>query len=405
MNRRSLIGSLAATALAQQTRPVRLGIIGSGNRGTSMLDVALSFGQVQVSAVCDLLAANTSRAVDRVQTKRGTKPIVHAGSAEAYKQLLDRQDVDAVLVATPEQTHARISIEALRRGKAVLSEVAAAVTVEECWELVETVERTRGFYMMAENCCYYRSNLALGRLLKSGLLGEITYADCAYLHSLPGLGFRSNGTLTWRGELMRDQANWYPTHAIGPVSQWLGEGLAEIMAVASPSTRISEWTKRKFGPGSEAAQTRYPGDAISAMLRTVSGRLVELKLDTISARPTASTTHYAVQGTKGAYRDVEGVKNIWLEGVHPENAWGAWPEYEQRFDDPRWQQFGTQALGSGHGGADWFTWKDFLDCYGAGKPSPIGVADAVEWSSLIALSTQSLKAGGKWLPIPRFRRG
>jgi predicted dehydrogenase len=367
--------------------PIRLGIIGTGNRGTSLGTVSLNIPNTTITALCDI---DPTKPV-RLANKTPNSPYITTD----HRQLLDRSDVDAVLIATPEQTHASIAIDALNRGKAVLSEVAAAVTIEECWQLVEAVERTRGFYMMAENCCYYRSNLAVLAMAQAGLFGEITYADCAYLHSLPGLGYTKPGQPTWRGRLMNDTANWYPTHAIGPVAQWLGIGQTDrfesITTMQSPAARI-------------AGVIPYQGDANMSLIQTARGKLIEIRLDTVSARPTVSTTHYLLQGTKGAYRDAEGQKQLWLEGTHKENAWGDWAQYEDRFEHPMWRNEKSKASATGHGGADWFTLRAFFEAVALKRPSPIDVYSSVEWSSIIALSTLSVKAKSQPQTFPNFRR-
>lgn len=385
MLRRRFLAALLASP------PIRLGIIGAGNRGTSLGATILDIPNVEITAICDIDAEKPARLIDRIATRGSAKPSVQ----DDHRRLLDRIDVDAVLIATPEQTHARIAIDALNSGKAVLSEVAAAVTVEECWQLIEAVERTRGFYMMAENCCYYRSNLAVGAMVAAGLFGELTYADCAYLHSLPNLGYTKPGQPTWRGRLMNDTANWYPTHAIGPVAQWLGIGQKDrfqtIITLASPASRI-------------AGVIPYLGDANISLIQTVNGKLIELRLDTVSARPTVSTTHYLLQGVKGAYRDAEGQKQIWLEGTHKENTWGEWQPYEDKFEPAIWRREKVQAKASGHGGADWFTLRAFFEALAAKQPSPIDVYSSVEWSSIIALSTLSVKSKNQPQPFPNFRR-
>lgn len=384
--------------------PIRLGIIGTGNRGTSLGQVTLAIPNVEITALCDIDITRTGKLADQILSLGRPRPTLHAD----YRQLLDLRHVDAVLVASPEQTHAAISVAGLRAGKAVLSEVAAAVTLEECWQLVEAVEQTRGFYMMAENCCYYRSNLAVLAMANAGVFGDITYADCAYLHSLPGLGYTREGALTWRGQLMRDTANWYPTHAIGPVAQWLGIGakdrFATLRSLNTPASRIAAFTRERYGASSPAATSRYQGDANFSLIETRDGRIIEIRLDTISARPTASTTHYLLQGTHGAYRDAENQKAIWLEGTHKENAWGDWQPYEDKYEDARWRAEKAQAAKTGHGGADWFTLRAFFEAIATRQPSPIDVYSSVEWSSIIALSTQSAAAKGAPQAFPNFRR-
>lgn len=369
--------------------PLRLGIIGTGNRGTSLGAVAAQLPGVDVTALCDIQLSQTARLASRLPRPPKTY-------AEPQR-LLDEAPVDAVLIASPEQTHAALSIAALHAGKAVLCEVAAAVTLDECWQLIEAVRQTRGFYMMAENCCYYRSNLAVLAMARAGLFGDITYADCAYLHSLPHYAFAPDQSLTWRGELMSDYANWYPTHAIGPVAQWLGlngdNRFATLTALGAPPRRMNSLSPHRFLT-----------DATLALIETTAGQVIELRLDTASARPTVSTTHYLLQGTRGAYRDHEGQQSLWLDGVHRENAWGDFAPYQQRYDDPRWLAEAKQAAATGHGGADWFTLRAFVEAVRKKQPSPIDVYDSVEWSSLIPLTTASVRARGVRQDFPNFRR-
>lgn len=368
--------------------PIRLGIVGTGNRGSSLAAVIARIPNIEIVALCDLDPTRTARTAARIPAH---KPLHYT----SHKPMLDQRGLDAVLIATSQQAHSAIAVDALHQGKAVLSEVCAAVTIEQCWQLVEAVERYRGFYMMAENCCYYRSNLAVLAMAQAGRFGDITYADCGYIHSIPHLGYTSPGHPTWRGELMRDYANWYPTHAIGPVAQWLGIGssdrFATITTMATPAARI-------------VGTIPYHSDANTSLIQTTGGKVIELRLDTVSARPSASTTHYHLQGTKGAFRDTEGRKQIWLEGTHPENAWGEWAPYESQYDHASWRAESATASTTGHGGADWFTLRAFFEALALKQPSPIDVYAAAEWTSIISLSTASVKAKGQPQSFPDFRR-
>lgn len=406
MLRRQFLASMPALAISLP-RTVRLGVIGTGNRGSSLLETAVAIDGVSVSAIADVKPESTAKALAFLDKKRMPKPKVFADGPEAWRRLLDLGDVDAVLIASPEPLHAPMAVEALQKGKAVLSEVAAATTIEDCWKLVDTVEKTRGFYMLAENCCYYRSNLAVGAMVKSGVFGEITSADCAYIHSVPALGFTPAGDLTWRGQLSRDAANWYPTHSVGPVAQWLGiergDRFARIHTLASPSRALPDFARQKYPAGSEANRTKYLGDTIVSLIETANGKLIELKLDTISRRPTISTTHYFLQGVKGAYRDSEGQKSIYLEGGA--EKWQEFGAYETQHEDALWREHGKEAAQSGHGGADLITLYAFFRAVAEKRPSPIDVYDAVAWSSIIPLSTLGVKAKGAAQEFPDFSRG
>lgn len=404
------VASLAhAAPLPTWSKPVRLGVIGTGSRGTSLLQVVLQFPGVEINAVCDVDASHAARAVDLVQSARRKAPARFTDGPEAYRRLLEQSNIDAVLIASPEQTHAPFAAHAVEQGKAVLSEVAGTIDIDAGWKLVDAVERTGQFYMMAENCCYYRSNLAVLAMARAGLFGDITYADCGYIHSLPDRAFDAQGNLTWRGELFRDYANWYPTHAIGPVAQWMGihrgDRFDRVIALQSPSGRLPLKARELFGADSKAARTQYRGDCTMALIQTVQGRLIELRFDGLSARPTVSTTYFGLQGTRGAYRDAEGEKGIWFDTKEAKEQWLDFAPYQAKYDSDLWKQYEHEAASTSHGGADFFTLLDFFQCVAERKPSPITVYDAVAWSSLIPLTTASAKANGTAQTVPDFTRG
>ena len=214
-----LATGLAPTVLgAAKQDPVRLGVVGVGGRGTHLLRLALKAG-AQVPALCDIKPPNLQRAIDIVKNARSNTPEGYLRGPKDYLRMLQRDDLDAVICGTGMQSHAEICIATMRAGKHVLSEVAAAMTLDECWGLVRAHEETGRIYMLAENCCYWPHMLMVRRMVERGLFGEITYAECGYVHDCRRLAFDSDGNLTWRGEMARDYAgNLYPTHDLGPIA-------------------------------------------------------------------------------------------------------------------------------------------------------------------------------------------
>ncbi len=409
MNRRLFLASAAAASAAGKDQPVRLGVIGVGHRGTSLLRVCLTIPGVAVTAVNDLEETKVARAVDYVQGAGQAKPAIFAGDARAYLRLLDRNDVDAVLIGTPEPLHAPMAVDALLAGKHVLSEVAAATTLADCWRLVRTVEQTRRVYMMAENCCYYRTNLLVGNLVRAGLFGELTYGECGYVHEVRRLFFTPDGKLTWRGELSSWRANWYPTHALGPVAQWMGihrgDRLDAIVSMATSSASMDAYVARQFPPDSPARGRRFGGDSITSLIRTAKQRVIEIRFDVSSPRPHPSTTYFTLQGTAGSYRDAEGEQRIWIEQRSPRYAWEPLTPYAAEFDHELWRRHAAEAGKTGHGGSDYLMLRDFFEAVRSGRPSPVDVYDAAAWSAVIPLSEASVQAGGAPQAFPDFTSG
>ena len=150
LNRRSFLGASAAAGLAlaqgkvagemDPGRVVRLGLIGLGNRGTTLLRAALALPGAEVVALCDAEEKHLRRARGIVEKAGGGKP-------EGYEQaahVLTRPDVDAVLIALPCDLHAAIACEALRAGKAVYLEKPLAPTLAECDRVIAESARVPG---------------------------------------------------------------------------------------------------------------------------------------------------------------------------------------------------------------------------------------------------------------------
>ncbi|MBN1443325.1 MAG: Gfo/Idh/MocA family oxidoreductase [Planctomycetes bacterium] len=403
-----LIGIRRADASAAE-KEIRLGVIGTGGRGRYLSGLMLSHAGTRIPAVCDIDPEAARSAVAIVEKGRGERPETYTRGPEDYLRMLEREDLDAVLVTTPQPLHARMSIAALRAGKHVYSEVAAATTLDECWGLVRAVEETGKTYMLGENVCYYRECSALEEMVRRGVFGELTYAECGYIHDCRSLWFRADGSLTWRGEGHRDGVgNLYPTHAIGPVARWLGiergDRFISLTASSSRAAASRDYTVRRFGEDHPAARIEWKcGDMTSALIRTAKGALIEILYDTASTRPHPSTTHFLLQGTEAAYL-FDG-NRIYVRGRTKSYAWEPADACIAEFEPPFWKEHGEKARGTGHGGADYFTTLAFLETLRSGAKPPIDVYDAAAWSSIIPLSGASVLAGGAVEEFPDFRRG
>lgn len=401
---------LTSRALADVNSQIRCGVIGIGRRGTGLLRGVLQHPDVRVTALCDIKEAHLERGRDLVVAAGQTKPPGFGDKGPLdYRRMLERNDLDAVIVATPMQDHAVMSIDAMRAGKAVLSEVAAAVTMDECWGLVRAAEETGQLYMLAENACYFRNLLMVLNMVRKGLFGRLTYGECGYVHDCRFLHFEADGSLSWRGRLARDHVgNWYPTHAVGPVAQWMGinktDRFVSLVAMASPPVGAHRDAVKRFGPDSPQAKIAFAkGDSVTTLIQTASGAVVDLRCDTLSSRPHRTTTYHTIQGETGSYRSLTG--DVWIESRSKAYKWESLDQYAEEFDHPMWRQWEQQAKGSGHGGVDFFVMKEFLDAVRNSTPSPIDAYDAAAWSCIVPLSAASIRQGNARVEIPDFTKG
>jgi len=401
---------MAAGVKADTNSQIQCGVIGIGRRGTGLLRGVLKMPDVRVTALCDIKAASLERARDMVAAAGQTKPPGYGEKGPLdYRRMLARKDLDAVVIATPMQDHAVMSIDAMRAGKAALSEVAAAVTMEECWGLVRAAEETGKLYMLAENACYFRNLMMVWNMIREGLFGRLTYGECGYVHDCRFLNFEGDGSLSWRGRLVRDHVgNWYPTHAIGPVAQWMGinktDRFVSLVAMTTPPVGARRDAVKRFGPDSPQAKTPFSkGDSITTLIQTASGAMIDLRCDTLSSRPHRTTTYHTIQGETGSYRSLTG--DVWTESRSKAYKWETLEQYAREFDPPLWKEWEQQAKDSGHGGVDFFVMKEFLDAVRNDTASPIDAYDAAAWSCIVPLSAESIRRGNARVEIPDFTGG
>lgn len=405
LSRRSfLAATVAAGAAAQDVKPVRIGMVGVGNRGTSLLRDLLSLPGVEVPAICDIKEANLTRALGLVEKARGKRPDGYQNGPEDYRRLVDRKDLDAVITATYWDTHTPISVAVMKAGKYAGVEVPTSQTVEECWQLVETSEKTGMPCMMLENVCYFRNVLLILNMVRQGVFGEIMHCEGAYQHLVRS--FLPDGTLSWRGEYAaRLNGNHYPTHPIGPIAMWAninhGDRFTYLTSMSSKSLGLNHQFAGKFGPDHPNAKRRYAqGDVNTSMIASENGVTITLNYDIQSPRP--YDLGFKLQGTKGIYSGT--LDKIYLEGIEPEN-WQAIEPYYEKYEHPLWKKHGRTAAGYGHSGGDYLTMLKFVEAVRQKTPPPIDVYDSVTWSAIVPLSMASVAAKSAPVDFPDFTRG
>jgi len=405
---------------APVSREIRLGIIGTGVRGLYLTERALKYPGIKVTAVCDIVEERAKRAHDLVEQAGGYRPASYTRGPQDYKRLLERDDVDAVLVLTPWNQHAAQSIAAMLAGKHVGSETPPAWTLDECWELVETKEKTGKRYMLLENYPYTRSRMTILNMAHQGVFGEITYGECSYIHDIRFLNFdtakagswsfKKDGSLLFRGEVSRDtRGDLYPTHGLGPMSLWMGinrgDRLVSIVSMDNGTKSSQAYIVENFGKEHYAAKAGFfkMRDTTVSLIRTAKEKMIVLRNDMCSPRPAGSWAE--LQGTKGSYDDSPGGEVVYLEGRSPSHRWEPLAKYQGEFEHPFWRKEGELASKAEHGGGDYFVLREFFSALAEDREPPIDVYDAVAWSAILPLSGDSMNKGNNPLEIPDFTKG
>lgn len=409
--------ALAASAADDSSIPahegldtVRIGFVGVGNRGTYLCELLLGMDDVEIRAVGDLEESKADR-IRQMAKKRGKpQPESYCRGELDYERLCGRDDLDLVITATPWQWHARVCVAAMKAGKHAASEVPAAWTLEECWQLVDTAEQNRRHCVMLENVCYFRDAMMILNMTRQGLLGELVHAECGYQHDLRG--YRDDPTKgpkpSWRRQTaLTHNGNLYPTHPIGPVAQWMdinrGDRFDYLVSVSSKSAGVPAYYREKLGPDHPLArQPLKQGDINTSIIRTVNGCTITLYYDVQLPRP--YDLIFRVQGTKGIYSG--SLNQIYIDGRSPKrHTWEPIEPYAEQYDHPLWKQMESQAAGRGHGGSDYVLLHRLIQALRTGSPPEMDVYDAATWSVITPLSIQSVAQRGRSVDFPDFTRG
>lgn len=363
---------------------INLGIVGAGGRGASFKAACDALKQVSVHAVCDTNAAALPGAARLLGARE---------QYTDYGEMLAKSELDAVIIGTPMQFHAPQAIAALDRHVHVLSEVTAAVSMEECRAMAAACKRSRALYMMAENYTYMRPNVIVRELVRRGLFGTPYYAEGEYIHEVKEL----NEITVWRRKWQTGvDGVTYGTHSLGPILQWMpGDRVAAVCGAGSGhhyrDPRGAEYENE---------------DSCLMLCKMVSGGLVKIRVDMLSDRP-HGPTNYQLQGTDGCYESARayGEKNrIWLRARCKDmHTWLDLAELSDEFLPDFWKENMARGEAAGHGGGDYFEILDFVDAIEGRRPNPIGIHEALDMTLPGLVSQQSIREGGRWIEVPDSR--
>jgi len=387
---------------------VRVGFVGVGGMGSAHVQNYLNIEGVEIKAICDIVPAKVERAQKWVVAAGQPKPAGYSNGPEDFRRMCETEELDLVMTATPWEWHVPVCLAAMKSGKHAVTEVPAAMSLQDCWELVETAEKLKKHCQMMENCCYDRIELMTLNLVRKGLLGEVLHAEAGYLHDLRGVKFSNEGEGLWRRAWAQKlNGNLYPTHGLGPVAQCMninrGDALDYIVSMSSPVRGLHEYAVATFGADSLQAKERYVlGDVNTSLIKTKLGKTIILIHDTNLPRP--YTRINLVQGTKGLAH--KWPDRIYIEGqAGKPDQWEGFEKFAAEYEHPLWKAIASKGEGRGHGGMDYIEDYRLIQSLRRGEPLDQDVYDAAAWSAIVGASVQSVAGKGKPVTIPDFTRG
>ncbi len=384
---------------------IRVGIIGLGMRGKGAVKRLSKIRDVEIVALCDLRGEMVAKAAKILADAGRPAAKTFSGNEEIWKELV-ALDLDLVYIATPWRWHTPMCVHAMQNGKHAATEVPASTSTEECWQLVETSEKTGKHCMMLENCCYDFFELQTLNMVRQGVFGELTHAEGAYIHTLCGLISKENGYQgMWRFHQNNTKnGNLYPTHGLGPIAQCLninrGNRFKHLVSMSSQQAAFTAWATENNKPNM-ASLENYRGDMNTTLIKCARGQTVMVQHDVSTPRPYSRI--HLLQGTKGMARKYPEPR---IALGHKWQTAEQMKELEEKYRHPLSRTMGEVARKvGGHGGMDFIMDYRLIYCLKNGLPLDQDVYDAAAWSSIMPLSIESVAKDSERIMVPDFTRG
>jgi predicted dehydrogenase len=395
---------------------VRIGYVGIGGRGSWAVTRMTNIKNVEIKALCDVREVVVKSNQQTLKKAGWPAAKEYYGDAHAWKKLCEQDDIDLVYIATPWEWHVPIAVYAMEHGKHVAVEVPGARTLEECWQLVETSERTKKHCMQLENCCYDFFETLTINMAQQGVLGELVHGEGAYIHPLleglfgakPKSAEDYAGEGAWRWKENQKNGNLYPTHGLGPVAQAMNINRGDKMdyltsmssndfmmeALAEKLAAQDEWYKQYTGK-------HYRGNMNTSVIKTSKGKTIMVQHDVSTPRPYSRI--HALSGTKGFVQKFPSPQIAFGHGIADE---AHVKQLEEQYTPEliRHVEQAAKKIG-GHGGMDFIMDWRLIDCLRNGLALDQDVYDLATWCAVTPLSIWSVAHRSNSIDMPDFTGG
>lgn len=396
---------------APKIETVRVGVVGLGMRGSEAVERLCYIDGLEIVALCDKYPDRVAKSQKTLE-KMGRAKAKEFSGEEGWKALCESNDIDLVYTPTPWHLHAPVALHAMRNGKHAATEVNVGLTIDDCWELVETSEKTKKHCMMLENCCYDFFELLTLTMARNGMFGELIHAEGAYIHDLSKdwLFNKKAYADMWRlKQNFQHNGNLYPTHGLGPIAQCMninrGDKMDHLVSMSSNDFTLNDLAKEMAAKDSfftEFTDKPYRGNMNTTIIKTNLGKTIMLQHDVSSLRPYSRL--HLLSGTKGVAQKYPSPERIafghsWIKKE-------ALDDLYKKYSPPIVNHIGTIAKEvGGHGGMDFIMDWRLIDCLRNGLPLDQDVYDAASWSCIFPLSGRSVAKRSRTVDIPDFTRG
>ncbi len=362
-------------------KKLRVGVVGLGHRGRAMAKLAAEFDCVTLAAACDLFPNNWFEQ-QWLSAAAMSDMFPKAQFYSDYDEMLEKAELDIVIVETGADVHAAFCEKALDKNIHVLTDIPVVANLKEAESLWKAAERSKATISVGSNPNERKYTILLQDFYKKGLLGEPYYMEAEYIHwSLPGSSFsvHLNENGDWRKLLCPIR---YCTHSLGPLLTILNEELRKVSC---------------FGTGCRdelaIAAGHAKDDMSCAQFQTDSGVVIRL-LRNGYCRADIGHHAYRVFGTQGYIEQIDRCgKSVIRYNSHKELDVNL-KEIDGSSTPPGYEN-NPKAIAGGHGGMDFAMMEHFLDAIVGGKPAPISLKAGLGMTLPGIYAEESSKRGGE----------
>ncbi len=380
----------------------RLGFIGLGPRGgKGLLPMLYNMDDVEIKIICDKKQSKLDDAIELLKTEG--KPLPDTTTTD--DEVFSRKDIDAVIIATSWNDHIPLAIKGMEAGLYVGFEVGPVATIEQCFDLVNTFEKTGRQCMIMENCCWGKNELTVLNMIKKGLFGEVVHVEGGYQHDIRIASQQYANGKERIDHYLKRNFDSYPTHELGPMLHYLdinrGNRLLTLTSTASKSRGFKKYVQENFDTDSALYSRDFNcGDVITTVIKCANGETMTLTLNTSLPHPYSRLGR--VEGTNGVWFEDVG---IYVEGRSEDEKWDSFDSYMDEYEHPLWKAFERIGVTGEHGGMDYLMLRAFVDAVKNKKPLPIDIYDSATMLAVSVLSEQSIALGSAPVYIPDFTKG
>jgi len=361
-----------------ENKKLRVGVVGLGHRGREMIKLSGVFDCVEVAAMCDIRPHNFYE-TQWLSDKSMAEYFPEAQFYESYDEMLDKAELDVVIVETGADIHAEFCAKAMKKNINVLTDIPVVASLAEAEMLWKAAQDSSAMISVGANPNYRRFTFMLKDFYNKGLLGKAYCLEAEYIHwYLPGsqgnIHLNENGD--WRKLLIPIR---YCTHSLGPLLTVVPEDLRYCSC---------------FGTGPQG-EGSTKDDMMCAQFKTESGVVIRLMRNG-RCRAQIGTHNYRVFGTEGYMELIErfGKKVIRYNSMKEldtdlkeVDGKDMLPKYEK---DPK-------IVNSGHGGLDYAMLDEFYNAVLGGGTAPVTLKEGLAMTLPGIYAEESAKRNGEVL--------